>query len=132
MDLGPVSAQGKIGGREAIAINPVDAKLRGIQDGDVIRVFNARGACLAGAVITAQVRRGVVQLSCGAWYDPADQSPDALCAHGNPNVLTYDRGTSRLGQGPSSATALVEIERMSGAVPPVRAFVPPPLVEGES
>jgi biotin/methionine sulfoxide reductase len=128
MDVGPVSAQGKIGGREAIAINPVDAKSRGIADGDVVRVFNTRGACLAGAVITAQVRSGVVQLSCGAWYDPADQSADAICAHGNPNVLTYDRGTSRLGQGPSSATTLVEIERASDTAPPVRAFVPPPVV----
>jgi biotin/methionine sulfoxide reductase len=132
MDLGPVSAQGKIGGREAIAINPVDAKQRDIKDGDVVRVFNTRGACLAGAVITPQVRPGVVQLSCGAWYDPADQSPDVVCAHGNPNVLTYDRGTSRLGQGPSSATALVEIERVRGAVPPVRAFVPPALAENEA
>jgi biotin/methionine sulfoxide reductase len=72
--------------------------------------------------------RGVVKLSCGAWYDP-DDSADALCAHGNPNVLTRDRGTSRLGQGPSCATALVEVERYAGAAPPVRAFIPPRVVE---
>jgi len=52
-----------------------------------------------------------------------------LCAHGNPNVLTRDRGTSRLGQGPSCATTLVEIERYAGAAPPVRAFTPPRVVE---
>jgi biotin/methionine sulfoxide reductase len=44
-------------------------------------------------------------------------------------VLTFDRGTSRLGQGPSSATALVEIERFTAPPPPVRAFVPPPTVD---
>ena len=52
MDAGPVSARGKIGGREAFAIHPDDAASRGIKDGDVVRVHNARGACLAGAVLT--------------------------------------------------------------------------------
>ena len=75
------------------------------------------------------VRPGVVKLSCGAWYDPAGDDDNAACAHGNANVLTRDHGTSRLGQGPSSATALVEIERWVGAAPPVRAFVPPEMAE---
>ncbi len=52
MDCGPVSAGGKVAGREAIAINPADAKARGINDGDVVRVHNARGSCLAGAVVS--------------------------------------------------------------------------------
>jgi biotin/methionine sulfoxide reductase len=72
----------------------------------------------------------VVKLSCGAWYDPADggeqaNGEQAMCVHGNPNVLTRDPGTSKLGQGPSSATALVEVERWTGPVEPVRAFLPP-------
>jgi biotin/methionine sulfoxide reductase len=124
MDAGPVSARGKVNGREALAINPADADARGIADGDVVRVFNARGACFAGAVVTDAVHSGVVRLSCGAWYDPASDADGAACAHGNANVLTRDHGTSRLGQGPSSATALVEVERTT-APPPVRAFVPP-------
>ena len=111
MDCGPVSAGGKVAGREAITINPADAKARGIADGDVVRVHNSRGACLAGAIVSDTVSAGVVRLSCGAWYDPADGGEQALCLHGNPNVLTRDQGTSKLGQGPSSATALVEVER---------------------
>jgi biotin/methionine sulfoxide reductase len=129
MDMGPVSARGKIAGREAIAINPVDARSRGIADGEVVRLFNARGSCLAGAVVTDAVAPGVVRLSCGAWYDPIDAGEDATCAHGNANVLTRDQGTSRLGQGPTSATVLVEIERCNEQVPPVRAFDPPVLAE---
>src|SRR5258708_28638229 len=78
MDGGPVSATGKVAGREAVAINPADAKRRGIAAGDVVRVFNARGACLAGAEITEAVRPGVLRLSCGAWYDPADSDDGAL------------------------------------------------------
>jgi biotin/methionine sulfoxide reductase len=130
MDCGPVSGAGKIAGREAIAINPADAKLRGITPGDVVRVFNDRGECLAGAEITDGVRAGVVRLSCGAWYDPVDAArADSLCAHGNANVLTRDRGTSKLTQGPTSATTLVEVARWEGPVPPVRAFTPPETVE---
>jgi biotin/methionine sulfoxide reductase len=127
MDHGPVSAGGKVAGREAIEINPADAKTRGIADGDVVRVHNARGACLAGAIVSDAISPGVVKLSCGAWYDPADDSERALCRHGNANVLTRDQGTSKLAQGPSSATALVEVERFTGAPPPVSAFVPPRL-----
>ncbi len=51
MDPGPVSQAGKIGGREAIRINPADAARRGIGTGDIVRVFNDRGACLAGAIV---------------------------------------------------------------------------------
>ena len=121
MDAGPVSARGKTAGRETLAISPADARERGIGDGEVVRVFNDRGACCAGVVVTDAVRPGVVRLSCGAWFDPASDADDAPCAHGNANVLTRDHGTSRLSQGPSSATALVEVERCAEP-PPVRAF----------
>ena len=55
MDPGPVSERGKVAGREAVAINPADAVRRRIADGDVVRVYNGRGACLAGAVVTKDV-----------------------------------------------------------------------------
>jgi len=125
MDGATISASGKVAGREAILINPRDAAVRNIAQGDVVRVHNRRGACLAGAVITDAVCAGVVQLACGAWYDPEDCSDNALCRHGNVNVLTRDRGTSRLAQGPSSATATVEVERYTAAPPPIAAFLPP-------
>jgi biotin/methionine sulfoxide reductase len=129
-DMGAASAGGKVAGREAVRINPHDAVARAIGDGDVVRVFNERGACLAGAVLTSDVRPGVVQLPTGAWYDPVDPAePGALCAHGNPNVLTPDRGTSRLAQGCTGQHALVEVERFDGEPPPVRAHVPPVVTE---
>jgi biotin/methionine sulfoxide reductase len=49
--------------------------------------------------------------------------------HGNPNVLTRDEGTSRLGQGPVAQSCLVEIERWTEPVPPVRVHAPPPIEE---
>jgi biotin/methionine sulfoxide reductase len=124
MDAGPVSARGKTAGRETVAISPEDARRRGIEDGAVVRVFNERGACFAGAVVSDALQPGVVRLSCGAWYDPVGDGETPTCAHGNANVLTRDRGTSRLSQGPSSATTLVEVEKCT-APPPVTAFAPP-------
>jgi biotin/methionine sulfoxide reductase len=124
MDPGPVSRSQKVNGREPIRINPPDAAKRGIRDGDIVRVFNARGACLAGAVVDPGVMPGVVVMATGAWFDPADAA-GAPERHGNPNVLTLDIGTSPLAQGTSALTALVEIERWDAPAPAVRAFAPP-------
>src|SRR5712691_1164473 len=125
-DPGPVSRAQKVAGREPVRINPADAARRGIADGDVVRVFNGRGACLAGAVLDAGVMPGVAVMATGAWFDPpaAAGEPER---HGNPNVLTLDIGTSPLAQGTSALTTLVEIERWTKPAPPVRAFTPPVL-----
>jgi biotin/methionine sulfoxide reductase len=126
LDMGAHSQAGKVAGREPIRMHPEDAGARGIADGDVVRVFNERGACLAGAVLDEALARHVVQLSTGAWYDPIDPAQEApLCVHGNVNVLTPDRGTSRLAQGCSGQHVLVEIARHEGALPPIRAYEAP-------
>jgi len=126
MDAGPVSAAGKVAGREPIRISAADAARRHIRDGDVVRVFNARGACLAGAIVDDGVLPSVAVMATGAWLDQTDGEPER---HGNPNVLTLDVGTSRLTQGCAALTALVEIERWEGPVPPLRTFTPPELAD---
>ena len=91
---------------ETLVIHPDDATPRGIASGDLLRVFNARGACRARALVLDGIRPGVVALPTGAWFgDPGGN----IDPHGNPNVLTRDIGTSRLGQGSSAHTALVEV-----------------------
>src|SRR4029434_10529453 len=108
-----------------------DAGRRGIRAGDVVRVFNERGAILAGAVLSEDLRAGVIQISSGAWYDSAAPGViGSLDKHGNPNVLTLDKGTSRLAQGSSAQTALVEVEKYAGEPRTVTAFDPP--CDGES
>jgi biotin/methionine sulfoxide reductase len=130
MDPARVSQSFKTSGRERLTINPKDAASRGIKTGDVVRVFNGRGACLAGAYVSDAVMPGVVILPTGAWYDPAEPGAvGSLELHGNPNVLTLDKGTSKLAQAPSAMSALVQIEKWQGAAPPVRVFAPPPTVD---
>ncbi|MBI5878254.1 MAG: molybdopterin-dependent oxidoreductase [Chloroflexi bacterium] len=126
LDNGVYSIEGKVAGREALTMHPQDAAARGLSAGNVVRVFNARGACLAGLVVSDGVRPGVVLLPTGAWYDPQDPGEvGSLDKHGNPNMLTLDKGTSKLAQGPSAQTALVEVEKYAGALPTVTAHRPP-------
>lgn len=124
-DNGAYSRSRKIQGREPMLIHPTDAESRGISNGDVVQVSNSRGTCLAGAVVTADVRPGVVFLWTGAWYDPDLDHPLQQDRHGNPNVLTHDMRTSRLSQGPAAQSALVQVCRHEGGVPAVMAFEPP-------
>lgn len=126
--LANTSLRGKyaVADREPVRINPADAQARSIANGDIVRVFNARGQVLAGAVVTDGVPAGVVVLSEGAWYDPAQPGePGTLCKNGCANVLTLDIGTSQLAQGNCAHTALVDIEKYSGEAPKVTAFTPP-------
>ena len=51
-------------------MNPKDAAARGINDGEVVRVFNDRGQVLAGAKVTEAMRPGVIRVDEGSWYDP--------------------------------------------------------------
>lgn len=126
LDFGAYSQSAKHRGREVVRLNPLDAASRGIADGDLVRLFNARGACFAAASINDGVMPGVVNLPTGAWYDPLEDGSDKpSCIHGNPNVLTRDIGTSRLAQGSCGQVTTVECERFDGEVPPIRAYDPP-------
>ena len=112
--------------REPMWIHPDDAAARGIADGDVVRVFNGRGEMLAGAVVTDKIRTGVIMISEGGWYDPAEPGKiGTLDKHGNVNTVTTDKGDSKLAQGNPSNTALAQVEKYTEALPYVTAFTPP-------
>jgi biotin/methionine sulfoxide reductase len=130
LDNGSVSRASKIQGREPMLINPQDAAARAIEDGSVVRVFNDRGACFAGVTISAAIQPGVVALATGAWYDPLEPGViGTLDKHGNANVLTPDKGTSKLAQAPIAHSTLVEVERFDGELPSVTVFTAPPIVQ---
>jgi len=118
----------EVQGREPAFINPKNAKEKGIKNGDVVLVSNERGKILAGAVITKDIRENVIMICEGAWYDPQESGVDgSLCVHGDVNVLTYDKGTSKLAQGNIAHTALVNIEKYTGKIPPITVFSKPNL-----
>ena len=112
-----------------MTLNSREAAQRGLEAGDIVRLYNHRGACLAGVVVDDNIMDGVAQISTGAWFDPLEPgNPGSLCKHGNPNMLTPDKGTSKLGQGPIAHTCLAEIEKFEGELPAVTAFDPPEII----
>ncbi|CAH8194910.1 MULTISPECIES: trimethylamine-N-oxide reductase TorA [Vibrio] len=109
-------------GREPVYINPIDAKEKGIKDGDLVRVYNDRGQLLAGAVLSDSYPRGIIRIEEGAWYGPLSEKDGAICTYGDPNTLTLDVGSSELAQATSANTCIVDFEKFTGKVPPVTSF----------
>lgn len=130
-DHGTVSRASKIQGREPMTMHPSDAVARGLEDGDVARVFNDRGAFLAGILLSDDIRPSTVAIATGAWFDQNDTAEGELPLelHGNPNVVTPDVGASCLSQGCSAQSALVQVERYDAPVPAITVFVPPDFVQ---
>ncbi|MFC1592911.1 molybdopterin-dependent oxidoreductase [Candidatus Omnitrophota bacterium] len=89
-----------------IQINAADALVRGIADGDTVKVFNDRGVTMLPARVTKRIKKGVVTIPEGAWYDPNENGLDI---GGCPNVLTKDEVSP--GWGFITNTCLVQVEK---------------------
>ena len=90
-------------------INPMDAKERGIADGDMVRIFNDRGTVEIPAKVTARIMPGVVSMGQGAWHD-ADMAGDRIDRGGCINTLTSLR-PSPLAKANPQHTNLVQVEK---------------------
>lgn len=108
LDPATFSQNGKSDGRELVYISAADALARGLQDGDIVEVYNDRGVCLATVSVSNQIMAGVIRMSTGTWYDPDDSGRDRF---GNPNVLTQDVGASSLSQGCAAQSCLVDLRK---------------------
>ena len=86
-------------------MHPEDAAKRDLHEGQIVRIHNKRGACLAELITSADIRPGVIQIATGAWFDPDGDT----CRNGNPNTLTPDKGSSSLAQGPIAHSCLVKV-----------------------
>lgn len=93
---------------QEIWINPIDAQTRGIQNGELVRIFNDRGEVRINAKVTPRIIPGVVALSEGAWYAPDKNGVDYS---GCINVLTTQR-PSPLAKGNPQHSNLVQIEKL--------------------
>ncbi len=101
--------QMRIQGYVPVLINPTDARARGVNTGDLVRIYNDRGAILCRAYVTPRIRPQVVRVNEGGWYTPqipgAALSPDI---GGNPNILLARHQPEALCDGMVNC-ALVEI-----------------------
>ena len=113
-----------IANREPVTIHPDDAKARGIAEGDLVRVWNARGQVLVGAHISDGIKPGIICIHEGAWPD----IENGICKNGGANVLTADIPTSRLANGRAGNTSLVYAEKFTGEAPKLTVFDEPAIV----
>ena len=99
----------KAAARQEVWMNPIDAKPRGIKNGDMVRIFNDRGETQINVKVTPRIMPGVVALGEGAWYAPDGRKIDHA---GSINVLTTHR-PSPLAKGNPQHTNLVEIRKLA-------------------
>ncbi|MGE3161299.1 MAG: molybdopterin-dependent oxidoreductase, partial [Burkholderiales bacterium] len=90
-------------GEPRLEMHSADAAARGIRDGDIVRVFNARGSLRLRARVNDRPRRGVV-VAPSVWWKK--YSPDG----GNANNLTAQR-VADLGGGATFYDCRVQVER---------------------
>jgi anaerobic selenocysteine-containing dehydrogenase len=93
---------------EPLWINPADAAVRGIESGNVVKIYNERGAVLGGAYVTERIMPGVVYMDHGARYDPI--VPGELDRGGAINTITPHNITSKNATGMVVSGFLVEVE----------------------
>jgi trimethylamine-N-oxide reductase (cytochrome c) len=97
-----------------VRINPTDAAARGINNNDIVRVYNDRARVLCIAMVTHRVRPGTIHAYYSAWYDPVEPGKvGSLDRGGAVNFLVSNRGTSENAPG-MVAQCLVEIEKWEG------------------
>ncbi len=90
---------------QSVWISLADAGKRGIENGDMVDVYNDRGRVRLPARVTRRIMPGVVSIDEGAWYDP---NRDGVDRGGCANVLTAN-SKSPGGCVPMN-TALVQVE----------------------
>ena len=93
---------------DEVWIHPADAAVRGVTDGQRVRVFNGRGATVTRARVTDRIAPGVVSIKEGVWFALDETGADT---RGCSNMLTADRAS------PAAAatfnTCFVDVETAS-------------------
>jgi len=92
---------------QRVFLNELDARARGIADGEKVKVFNHRGATILPCRVTNRILPGVVNIPQGAWWAPDEQGVDR---RGSVNVLTSERWTP-LAFGTAQHTIMVQVEK---------------------
>ena len=96
---------------ESAWMSPATAKERGIEYGDIIKVFNERGTVLCAAYVTERVMDGAVYVDHGARFDPIDA--ETLDRGGTINLITPHAITSKNVTGMVVSGFLVQVAKVT-------------------
>ncbi len=94
-------------------IHPLDAEARGIRNGDIIKLYNDRGAVLGIADVTERVMPGVIHsYTASSKYDPIQPGiPGSVDRGGCVNLLTPSRTMSKNTPGTAFNSCLIEVSK---------------------
>ena len=96
-----------------IRLHPSDAAPRDIHHGDIVRMYNDRGAVLGIAQLTERIKPGVIHsFQASAKYDPLEPGKaGSIDKGGCVNLLTPSRMVSKNAPGMANNSCLVEITK---------------------
>ncbi|MBO4353177.1 MAG: molybdopterin-dependent oxidoreductase, partial [Eggerthellaceae bacterium] len=97
---------------EPVWVNPVDAEKRGIEAGDIVKIFNDRGTILTGARISERVIPGAVVVNKGSRVDPIGPHIDR---GGAANLISPEGQVSKNCRGFAVSGYLIEIAKLEDA-----------------
>ena len=97
---------------EPVWIHPDDAHERGIKDGDIVKIYNERGAVLGGAVVTERIMQHSLSQDHGARVDSITLGTGGLDRGGANNLICPDMTTSANAVGEVTNGFLVNIEKV--------------------
>ncbi|HTD06763.1 molybdopterin oxidoreductase family protein [Undibacterium sp.] len=92
-------------GEPHLDMHPADAAERGIAQGDLVRIFNARGSFVAVVRVTDKARAGLV-VGLSIWWKKFASD------HKNVNEVTSQRLTD-MGRAPTFYDVLVQVEKLA-------------------
>jgi trimethylamine-N-oxide reductase (cytochrome c) len=101
-----------------VRLNPEDAQARQIQEDDLVRVYNDRGAVICAARLTERVPAGTVHsYESAAVYDPLGEPGYSPDKGGCMNLLTPSRPIIQKSHSFAANSCLVQIEKWAGEKP---------------
>lgn len=96
-------------------VNREDAEARGVQDDDLIRLWNLRGSVVCAAQVTDRLRPGVVSACTGsAQYRPVGEPGNSTDLGGCVNMLNPKKTITEQASGMAPNTSLIQFEKWTG------------------
>ncbi len=101
--------------RHAVWLSAADASARGINDGDLVRIYSNVGEAILEAYVTNKLLPGVAALGHGGWYAPNSTktalNPDGIDRGGAPNIILEDVQPDKMTIGPSLDKGVCQVEK---------------------
>lgn len=95
-----------------VKINQIDANEKGIENGDLVKIYNKRGAVICAADVTSIVVPGVLKsYEASAEYTPVEIDGEVVDIGGSLNILTSSRSQSINTSSMAPNSCLVQVQK---------------------